>query len=449
MKNDGINWAETSIPLLFGKIFIPTLLGMLTVSSITIVDGVFVGRCVGSDALAAVNIVAPFFMFTTGVGLMFGIGASIVASMHMSKGQTKAANINITQALVFSTIIMLLMVVVIMSDMELTARIMGSNDHLMQYVKDYMYWIIPALPFGMIVNIGLFIIRLDASPIYAMLCNLIPGALNVLLDFLLVYVIPLGIGGAALATGISQFVGCVMVMIYLLYLRHDIRLYPLKLSKSSLSLAMRNLGIQARLGAPGMIGELAIACMMFVGNYMFMKHLGKDGVAAFSVVCYCFPLVFMLGNAIAQSAQPIISYNYGAKLKGRVWQILRLSIIFSAISGIAVSIAGMFASHIIISLFIPEKTSVAFIAAQNGFVYFSTAFLFFTLNVVCIGCMQSMGSFKPSITFMILRGLIFVVPLFILLPEMMGSKGLWLAVPFSEMFTFAIMALYFFLKRKR
>ena len=97
-ERDAIDFGKENIPKLFRQMLIPTIIGMLFAASMTITDGIFVGRFVGSDALAAVNIVAPFFMLATGIGLMFGVGVSVVASVHLSRGRVKAANINITQA---------------------------------------------------------------------------------------------------------------------------------------------------------------------------------------------------------------------------------------------------------------------------------------------------------------------------------------------------------------
>ena len=97
-ERDAIDFGKENIPKLFRQMLIPTIIGMLFAASMTITDGIFVGRFVGSDALASVNIVAPFFMLATGIGLMFGVGVSVVASVHLSRGRVKAPNINITQA---------------------------------------------------------------------------------------------------------------------------------------------------------------------------------------------------------------------------------------------------------------------------------------------------------------------------------------------------------------
>ena len=145
MMQDSIDFGTMNIPKLFRMMFIPTLLGMILSATINIADGIFVGRGVGNDALAAVNIVAPFFMLATGIGLMFGVGASIVASIHLSHQKVKVANINITQALSVSLCIMLSLSLLVMTFRTEVALLLGSSEQLLPSVLEYMNWIVPFL----------------------------------------------------------------------------------------------------------------------------------------------------------------------------------------------------------------------------------------------------------------------------------------------------------------
>jgi putative MATE family efflux protein len=439
-KRDSIDWGRTSIPRLFVKMFFPTLFGMLLASTVNIVDGIFVGHGVGSDALAAVNIVAPFFLITTGVGLMFGSGVSIVASVHLSHGNVKAANINITQAFAVGTLLMVAVAAAVMAFPAATARLLGASEGLTPFALEYMRWIIPALPFYMLISIGLFVLRLDGSPVWAMACNIAPAAINVVLDYVFIFPLGMGIGGAALATALSAVAGTTIVFVYMLWLRRTVGFRRVKLSRTSLALTARNIGYQMKLGASSLIGELAIACTMLTGNFAFIRRLGDDGVAAFSVACYCFPLVFMVGNAIAQSAQPILSYNYGAGQPRRVRETLRLSLWIAVVCGLLMSLLGVVESGAVVSVFLPASAPASHIAA-DGLPYFSLAFLFFALNLVVIGYFQSLERFKRATFLMLLRGFVFVVPAFLLLPFAVGDHGLWLAVPLAEALTFAVIAL--------
>lgn len=365
---------------------------------------------------------------------MLGSGVSVVASVHMSHKRLKAANINITQVFGMAIFIMILLAGTVMLFPEEASRLMGYSERLMPYVKDYMRWVIPSLPFGMLKSIGLFVIRLDGAPTYAMVCNAMPAIVNVVLDYLFVFPLQMGIEGAALAIGIAQVFGSVLIAVYLFRYTKTVRLYKIRLTVKSFRLTLRNIGYQVRLGVPSMIGEFAIASMMLTGNFVFIRYLGEDGVAAFSVACYCFPLVFMIGNSIAQSAQPIISYNHGAGLCKRVSQTFRLSVWVAFICGLSVMLGGIVGSSLVVSLFLPASAPASHIA-KVGLPYFLVAFLFFALNLVLIGYYQSLGRFREATWFMLLRGLLLVVPSFILLPRVMGTTGLWLAVPLSEILT--------------
>lgn len=124
---DSIDFGSMDIPKLFRKLLIPTVLGMIFSAIFIITDGIFVGKGIGSDALAAVNITAPLFLINTGVALMFGIGASVVASIHLSQGKVKVARINITQAVVVSSLLLIAYAAVILCNVEKIALLLGSS----------------------------------------------------------------------------------------------------------------------------------------------------------------------------------------------------------------------------------------------------------------------------------------------------------------------------------
>ena len=333
MQRDAIDFGTVNIPSLFGKYFVTTLLGMVSMSAVTAIDGIFIGHGVGSDGIAAVNICVPVWMIFTGLGLMAGAGSSVVASIHLARGKVKAARLNVTQAILFVTIIAALVAGLIMTFSETTARMLGSSEHLMPLVLDYLLWIVPALPFQMWLSVSLFIIRLDGAPQYAMWCSVITAIINTVLDWLFIFPLDMGVKGAAIATGISIVVGGCMGIGYLLLRARVVRLIKLKMSRKSMRLSMRNIGYQCKIGSPALLGEATIAVLMFMGNQVFMRYLGDDGVGAFGVACYYTPFVFMFGNAVAQSAQPIVSFNYGAGKMDRVLSVSRLSIITAVICG--------------------------------------------------------------------------------------------------------------------
>ncbi|MDX4973960.1 MATE family efflux transporter [Myroides odoratimimus] len=448
MERDAIDFGKMDISKLFIKIFVPTLLGLMSGATVYLADGIFVGNGVGSDALAAVNIASPLFLIATGIALMFGSGVSIVVAIHLSRGRYKAANINITQALLVSVLLMLLISIPVFLFTETIAYWFGSSEKLLPLVVEYLVYVLPSFLGSMILVVGMFIIRLDGAPKFAMASNLIASILNILLVYIFVFPFEMGLKGAAIATSISQCIGAVIVIIYMLWFTKTLRLCKIKLSKTSIRLTIRNIGYMVKLGGSAFIGETALACTMIIGNILFMGRLQEDGVAAFSVACYLMPLVFMFGNAISQSALPIISYNYGLGNTSRIKHTFKASLKIAISFGIIVTLAGIFAKSSVISIFIKSDENAHDIAT-SGFPYYSLSFIFLLVNLVLIGYLQSLERFKPATIFMFLRSYIFVIPSFILLPQLFGNKGLWLAVPVAEFLTFIIIVFYLIFKRKK
>ena len=168
---DSIDFKNTDIKTLFRKLLLPTVLGMIFSALFVITDGIFVGKGIGSDALAAVNIVAPLWLFSTGVGLMFGVGASVVASIHLSHGKVKVARINITQSVVISSLLLMCTSTLFCSFAPQVVKLLGGSERLTPLAVEYMLWFVPFSLFTALLNSGMFFLRLDGSPNFAMMCN--------------------------------------------------------------------------------------------------------------------------------------------------------------------------------------------------------------------------------------------------------------------------------------
>lgn len=434
IMRDEIDFGKMDVSRLFRKLLIPTVLGMIFSAVFIITDGIFVGKGIGSDALAAVNITAPLFLINTGVGLMFGIGASVVASIHLSHGKVKVARINVTQAVVVSSLLLMVYALFIVGNAERVALFLGSSPRLLPLAVEYMYWFVPFLVFSALLSSGMFFVRLDGSPNYAMICNIIPALINIGLDYLFIFEFEWGMFGAALATSLGYIVGALMIVGYLLQSRHVLHLCRVKLNMRSMRLTVRNVGYMCRMGASTFLCEAAIATMMFAGNYVFIRYLGEDGVAAYSIACYFFPIVFMVYNAIAQSVQPILSYNYGMNNKTRVRAAFRLALVTAALCGLVVFLLTALFPHQITGMFIAPEYPAHDIAAA-GLPLFASGFICFGINIVSISYFQSVERDRPALAITLLRGFILVLLCFWWLPLCWGVPGIWLAVPVSELLT--------------
>ena len=444
---DSIDFRNMDITTLFRKLLLPTVMGMIFSALFVITDGIFVGKGIGSDALAAVNIVAPLWLFSTGVGLMFGVGASVVASIHLSHDKPKVARINITQSIVASTLLLACTSTIFCLFAEDVTRWLGGSERLIPLAIEYMLWFVPFSAFTALLNSGLFFLRLDGSPNYAMACNIVAAVLTTLLDCLFIFPFQWGMFGAALASAIGTTIGALMVLGYLARRRCALRFYPVKLSINSLKLTCRNIGYMCRLGSSAFLCEIAIACMMFVGNQVFIRYLREDGVAAFSIACYFFPIIFMVYNAIAQSAQPIISYNHGVNEAERVRKAYLLALKTAVVCGLLFSTVTILFSSDIAALFV-DRGNAAHTIATEGLPLYATGFIFFAVNIVSIGYFQSIERAKSAFLITLLRGFILLTACFFGLPLILGEKGIWLATPLAEFLTMLFVIAIFVAKRK-
>lgn len=441
MEREALDFGALRVGRLFRKLFVPTLLGMVSVSVVTVADGVFVGHGAGSDGIAAINICIPLLMIFTGLGLMTGVGCSVAASILLARRKVRAARIEVTQAMAFVTVVALAALSPLLLFPQRVVSWLGASEHLLPMAADYLVWFVPGILFSLWIAVGLFVVRLDGAPQLAMWCSVVAAAANVVLDWLFIFPFGWGVMGAALASTVATGIGGCIVVYYLGCRARTLRLHPLGRSRRALRQALRNIGRQCRVGSSAMLGEATMAVLMFTGNQVFMHYLGDAGVGAFGIACYYAPFIFMVGNAIAQSAQPIISYNFGTSDWTRVVAARRIALLTAVGCGAFVAAAFVGFPRALVGLFLDPADPAARIAVA-GFPWFASGCVFFVVNLAAIGYFQSLERVRAATVFALLRGLVLLVPSFVLLPRLLGEPGIWLAMPLSEVLTCSAMAAY-------
>jgi putative MATE family efflux protein len=433
MSNTNIDYGNEPIGKLFSKLLIPTVAGMLFSVLLIITDGIFVGHGIGSDALAAVNIVAPIWTFGTGIALMFGMGGSIISSISLSQGKIDKARYYMSAALIVSTVFLILCSILILAFPRTSLTLLGCSESLMPQARLYMYGFVPFAASNAFLVSSSFFVRLDGAPKFAMTCSIIAAIINCILDYLFIFPFQFGVMGAGIATSIGSLIGAIMTCIYLLKCKHQLHFCSISFQKSGFKLTQAVKRI-CTLGFPSFLGELALSFMMLVGNIVFINYLGEDGVAAFSMACYFFPILFMIDSAIAQSAQPIISFNYGINNYKRIFSATRIAIASAVACSIVLFVVTYFYSYNIASLFVDASTPAHAIASA-GFPIYALCFVPCAINIVAVMYFQSIERSRIALVITIMRGFLFLGLAYWFLPRIYGSEGIWLAVPAGETIT--------------
>lgn len=420
-----ISLEKDSVGRLFLNFSIPAVTGMLVTAFYAIIDGVFIGQGVGADGLAAINIGYPIVNFGAALSLMFGVGGSTLISLYPNNKKIQNRCFSYIVTLNIASYIGIILLVLFFNEKLL--YMMGSSEQLLSMVKAYIYPCTIGLGFLMLANSLNAVVRNDKSPTYAFIAMVIGAVTNIFLDWLFIMVFKWGIFGGAVATAIGQSFSMLFLIKY--FLRFGCH-FKYKFMKVKLNVVSKILMI----GFPSFIMEFAVALVTILFNLSFMKYSGELGVSSFCIVGYIFYIFRMLFSGLGQGIQPIISYNFGAKLKDRVKKTYRLGHRVSLVISIIILIWVVFFSKGLIRLFNDEPNLVS--KASEGMILYTSAIIFMGANFINIAYLQSKGKANSANLLSILRSTVFVAIALFILPKIMGERGIWLALPVSDLLTY-------------
>ncbi len=256
------------------KYVTPAILTNACVFLFTIIDGIFVGRGVGSDALGAVNIAMPLVMIATAINMLTSIGGVTVAAIRLGRGEKEGANQAFMHSLTANFIFAAIMTVLCIFFTEPLARMLGADAQYIPMAKDYIFWWgLFAIPCALSLNFQSFC-RNDGSPMLVGVATALSTVLNIFLDWLFVFPMQMGIMGAALATGISQTVSMLIVLMHFLLKKGHLRIRRFKPEGKLFR------------GLPEMIAQFATPVTTICMNHVLMAQLGDIGINAFSIISY-------------------------------------------------------------------------------------------------------------------------------------------------------------------
>ncbi len=425
------------ISKLFMKFTIPAIIAMIIASTQTIIDGIFVGRFVGENALASVNIARPFMDMIFGPTFIIAIGAMSYMGRSLGAKQLEKTQSIFRTATLLGLGLGVLITIVGVSFHDQLARLLGASPLLMPYVASYIETIAYFAPFIIPMFLFGFTSRLLGRPEVYLRSSIVSVIVNVSLDTLLVKELQMGIRGAALATGIAFVSGLLITILPLLNRRSTINLFKGHWMPSTIGSILYN-------GSSEGIVSISAAVTVYLFNRTFMTLAGESGVAAYTTISYIAMFGIMSVFGISDGITSIISYNYGKKQFDRIKLLMKISLRASAVIGIAIVVIMNFYAEPMIQLFIKSNPSVVTMAAQGASLY-SIGFLFTGFNVIQSGYFTAIGNARASILIAMSRGLVGIALGIMILPNFFGLNGIWLTVPFAEVITFFLVL---FLKRR-
>lgn len=417
---------------------LPAVAMLMVTSLYTAVDGVFIARYVGSDALSAINIMLPLDTLSYGVAIMLGTGASAVIGRKLGQGRTQEAYENFSLVTVAAVVIGLALSVGITVFFEPLAVWLGASPRLLPYCMQYGYILFGASVFTVVQVMYQSLFITAGKSQLALWLTGFSGVLNVVLDWLFIVVFQWGMAGAALGTIAGRIIGGVVPIVYFLTKRGGM------LSYGALRWDGRFLAKTLSNGSSEMVSNLAAGVTTLLFNLSMMELAGEDGVAAMTIVLYTQFVYTAVYIGFSNSAAPVISYHYGSGNRAYLKKLFRSCVVIVTAST-ALMLAGsiMFAKPLI-SLFAKDQQTV-FALAYHGYMIFIWNFLFAGYNIFSSGLFTALSNGAVSAAISFLRTLVFVTGSILLLPRVMGMDGIWLAIPLAEALTFCV-AVFFVLR---
>lgn len=411
--------------LQFLKYLVPSVLTMIFLSFYTTIDGFFVSRYAGSDALAGINIVIPITCVIFGVAVMLATGAGAIIGERLGRKKEREANeifTFITITLIVFSVIFTIVGIVFLKEICI---LLGSSNRLLIHVMPYAFVIfLGTLPMTFKLFFE-YLVRTDGRPGVGMVMSLAGLILNVVFDYIFVALWDMGTYGAAWGTFLTITVSMLIGLVYFLKFSH-IRFCKPKVNGEVLLKSCTN-------GSSEMLTEMSTGITTFLFNIIIMNYFGEDGVAAVTIIMYIYYFFIAIYMGITVATAPVVSYNLGSGNYEKIKETIRYSFITIGISSVMILSISLIFGKQIIHLFVGGGN--VFSLTWDGLKLFSPVFLFIGLNVFLSGYFTALGKGFISALISSLRSLILVVTFILILPRLIGVSGIWITMPLAEAVT--------------
>lgn len=420
------------IGTLLRRFSIPSIISMVVSALYNMVNQIFIGNFIHMDGVAATNVALPISTICTALALLFSIGGAAGFNLRLGAGKADEAGHYAGNALSYLVISGTLFGVIVMLFRNPLLELFGATSEIMIYAEPYTRIIAYGVPFLVFSTGASNLIRADGSPRYAMAVMLSGAVFNLIFDPVFLLVFEMGIEGIAWATTLGQILSAIVALIYLL---RNFR--SVSLNKQTLRPRARVALSIASLGAAACLNQVAITLVQIVLNNQLRRYgaLSPYGseipLAAVGAIIKVNLLFLAVVIGIAQGCQPIVSFNYGARLYSRVRETYKKAVTIASVVAVAAFLFFQLFPHVVISIF-GDGGELFYTFAER----FLRIYMFMTfangIQPVTSNFFTSIGKAGIGAVLSLTRQVIFLLPLLLVLPLFFGIDGIVFAGPISD-----------------
>ena len=447
MKDDKDFLGTEPVGKLLFKLALPTITAQLINMLYNIVDRIYIGHIpnVGALALTGVGVCMPLIMIVSAFAALVGSGGAPRASIFMGRGDNESAEKTLGNCFSLQILISLILTVIMLLFSRPLLLSFGASENTITYAVSYMnIYAIGTIFVQMTLGMNMFITAQGFAKT-GMLSVLIGAVFNIILDPVFIFGFGLGVRGAALATIISQAASCIWVLSFLFGKKSF-----LKIKNSNLKLQRKIILPCIALGLATFIMQSSESIISVCFNSSLLKYGGDIAVGAMTILTSVMQFAMLPLQGLGQGAQPIISYNYGAKNVARVTNAFRLLLTLSLSYATVLWLGIMLFPKAFASLFTSDVTLLTFTGTALR-IYTACLFLF-GIQMACQMTFTSLGKAKDSIIVAVMRKFVLLIPLIYLLPHIYTADktmAVYMAEPIADFFAVAFTAVLFFFQFRK
>ena len=389
----------------------------------TVVDGIFVGRGVGSDALGAVNIAAPLVMIANAINMLTSIGGVTIAAVRFGCRDKDGANQVFMHSMTASIALSAVITILCVFFTEPIAVLLGAKDQYVPMTKEYIFWWgLFSIPASLSINFQSFC-RNDGEPQIVSNATIISTLLNIFLDWLFVFPLKMGVMGAALATGISQTVSWLILIPHFALKRGDLRVRRYKPDVRIYRKVLFR-------GMPEMIAQFVTPVTTICMNHVLMAQFGSSGVNAYSIISYIASLAMSVLAGASEGMQPLFGRSYGAKQGDDLKWYFRAGILISVVGSIVIVLLVILFDRPLCVLFGAKGKTMEFTVRYLP--QYAWAFIVAGANTMISTYLYSTMRSVYAITLNIFRSFVIDTAVIVGFSAVFGAKVVWFTYGISE-----------------